>query len=143
MRSFGKKEGNREYKDRPGSYGILVNQDEQICIIRAFSGFTLPGGGAAPHEDPIDTLHREVIEETGFKIRILKEIGVAEQFLHAVEEGYFRKICHYFLCSHDGLISSESEVDHEVLWYSQSESLHKIEKESSHGWALRIGIDML
>ncbi len=143
MRSFGNKEGNRKYKDRLGSYGVLVNQDNHICIIRAFSGFTLPGGGAKPHEDPIDALHREVIEETGFKIRILREIGVAEQFLHAAGEGYFRKICHYFLCSHEDLVTSESEVDHEVLWCSQSESLHKIGEESSHGWALRAGIDML
>lgn len=40
------------------------------------SGWTLPGGGIEPGEDPKVTAKREVLEETGLEARIGKLVGV-------------------------------------------------------------------
>lgn len=39
-------------------------------------GWTLPGGGIEPGEDPKDTARREVYEETGLEAKIGKLVGV-------------------------------------------------------------------
>ncbi|MCB0655684.1 MAG: hypothetical protein KDC57_06075, partial [Saprospiraceae bacterium] len=57
-------------------------------------------------------------------------------FLYAEGEGYFRKICCYFLCSFIDLANVKSEIDHEVLWCNEDEVFAKINFTGAHKWAL-------
>jgi 8-oxo-dGTP diphosphatase len=60
---------------RPGAYAVCV-RDGAVLLARGFDPgdgrffWSLPGGGLAHGEDPVDGAIREVAEETGYDIRI-------------------------------------------------------------------------
>lgn len=56
-------------KTHVGAYGILI-RNEKIALIKKARGgykdkYDLPGGGIEHNETPIETLHREIMEEIG------------------------------------------------------------------------------
>ena len=60
----------RRYRRRPGAYAILPCKSG---ILATYQGglnqeYQLPGGGVDPGESPLQALHREVFEETGWCI---------------------------------------------------------------------------
>ncbi len=59
-------------------YGILFTQDrKQILLVkrRDLPVWVLPGGGLDEGEDPKEGAIREVEEETGLKVEIVKQIA--------------------------------------------------------------------
>ena len=55
-----------------GSYGVII-QDGKIALIKKARGgykglYDLPGGGIEHDETPVETLHRELMEEIGVSI---------------------------------------------------------------------------
>lgn len=56
-----------------GVYALIKNSDKILFIKKARGPYTgqwdLPGGGLDFGETPLDGLHREVLEETGLKIK--------------------------------------------------------------------------
>lgn len=64
---------------RVAAYGVIV-RDERILLAhwndRGRSGWTLPGGGVEPHEDPYDAVIREIDEETGYRAEVTQLLGV-------------------------------------------------------------------
>ncbi len=70
------------YVHHPGSVAILPFVDaEHICLIRSRRltvGKTLieiPAGTREPNESPIETAHRELIEETGYRAARLEQMA--------------------------------------------------------------------
>ena len=61
---------DRRYQIRRGVYAILPYGDALLLTHQAEPEpeFQLPGGGIDSGEHPITALHREVMEETGWKI---------------------------------------------------------------------------
>ena len=45
----------------------------------------LPGGGTDKNESPLHSLYREVLEETGWGIRVIKKQGVFQRFTYMPE----------------------------------------------------------
>ena len=60
----------KKYIHRPGVYAILPLADGILTTFQAgiHNEYQLPGGGVDPGEQPIQALHREVLEETGWRI---------------------------------------------------------------------------
>ena len=64
---------------RVAAYGVIV-EDDRILLAHwsqnGHSGWTLPGGGIDPGEDPADAARREILEETGHRARLDGLLGV-------------------------------------------------------------------
>ncbi|MFN4129613.1 MAG: NUDIX domain-containing protein, partial [Paracoccaceae bacterium] len=73
MRRFGEPvKPGQKYRPRPGVYAVLIDGAHVLTTHQAdpVPEYQLPGGGIDPGEHPVAALHREVLEETGWKIAI-------------------------------------------------------------------------
>lgn len=86
----------QKYTPRPGVYGIITHQNN--VLLTAQSGeWQLPGGGVDQGEHPIHALHREVIEETGWKIAKPVKLGTFKRYCFMPEYNMWaEKICHIY-----------------------------------------------
>ncbi|MDI6411859.1 NUDIX hydrolase [Streptomyces albus] len=74
---------------RLAAYGVCV-EDGRVLLGRHVSSdgrstWTLPGGGVEHAEDPIDTVVREVAEETGYDAVVERLLGVDSRVIPAAE----------------------------------------------------------
>ena len=104
MRLFGEKVDHKvKYQRRVGAYGIIVHNNELLLTEQITSEnnieVQLPGGGSNKGESLIQTLYREVLEETGWGIKVLKKNGVFQRFTYMPEyKIWAHKICHVYKC---------------------------------------------
>lgn len=139
---FGKKITGINYTDRPGAYAVIFDERNQIAVMKTPRGYFLPGGGT-DGEDPALALIREIREETGMGVRILKEIGIASQFIYTVgnAEGLY-KIGTFFTAALTGKVSEPSESDHDLLWLPVNKA-HDILTHDFQKWALMKSLQKL
>lgn len=76
---------------------ILVNR----CVSRFGEYYSLPGGGQLDGEILTETVHREVLEETGYSVTPLRMAGIYERVSEGRDEGLCHKIYFIFLCRLD------------------------------------------
>ncbi|MEO0359351.1 MAG: NUDIX hydrolase, partial [Pseudomonadota bacterium] len=87
------------YRRRPGAYAILARGSEVLVTYQGgiHHEFQLPGGGIDPGEGPIQALHREVLEETGWHISKPKFWRRFRRFGYMPEyDLWAEKICHIY-----------------------------------------------
>lgn len=67
---------------RLGARGIVLREDGKIAIFNKSNKneYKLPGGGIEENEGPEEAFKREVLEETGCKVEIIKELGTTEEY---------------------------------------------------------------
>ena len=65
-----------------GAVGVIFNERGQLLLLehvyRPRYLWGLPGGYVARHEDPADTLVRELLEETGMQIQVVAPLAVEQ-----------------------------------------------------------------
>jgi 8-oxo-dGTP diphosphatase len=88
------------YRQRTGVYAIL-HRDGQILLTHQEAPvpeFQLPGGGIDPGESPVAALHREAVEETGWRIGRMTRLGAFRRFTYMPEyDLWAEKICHVYI----------------------------------------------
>lgn len=102
MKTFGKKEASLVYTPRVGAYAIIQNSENLFLVVESLAKeLYLVGGGIEGEEAPVDALHRETLEETGYTIQIGQYLGSAEK--HFVSAKYptlsQHNIGHFYCCS--------------------------------------------
>ena len=84
------------YRLRPGAYAVLPLGDRVLLTWQEAPHFEwqLPGGGIDPGEHPVPALHREVMEETGWRIGPPRRLGAFRRFVWMPDYGInAEKLC--------------------------------------------------
>lgn len=117
----------RQYTRRPGVYAILRQGDHILATHQAapIPEFQLPGGGIDRGEHPIPALHREVLEETGWKIAVTRRLGAFRRFTYMPEyDLWAEKVCEVYLARPVRRLGPPSEAGHTAIWLPVTEALH-------------------
>ena len=116
----------QRYKMRPGVYAILP-RDEKLLL--TYQGdphfeFQLPGGGIDPGESPLTALHREVFEETGWRIAAPRKLGTFRRFVFMPEyDLWAEKLCHIYLARPVRSHGPPREEGHIPVWMAPTEAI--------------------
>ncbi|SPF79353.1 NUDIX hydrolase [Pseudoprimorskyibacter insulae] len=100
------------YAILPGAAGLLVTHQQEPT-----PEFQLPGGGIDPGEHPIAALHREVFEETGWRIAAPRRIGAFRRFTYMPEyDRWAEKLCTIYIADPVRPHGPPTEPGHTALW---------------------------
>lgn len=116
----------QRYRLRPGAYAILPAGGQVLLTHQAepVPEFQLPGGGIDPGESPLAALHREVFEETGWRIARARRLGAFRRFAYMPDYGIWaEKLCHIYLAQPVRAVAPPSEPGHQAVWADAREAV--------------------
>ncbi len=96
------------------SRGILLNDKNEVALnkLHGFDNFgsrdyyETPGGGKSPKESIKNACLREMLEETGYEVEIIKELGLVEDYYNLIHR---KNKNYYFLCKTKTFIGKSLE----------------------------------
>jgi len=117
------------YRPRPGVYAIIDAGDAILATFQEepWPELQLPGGGIDPGEQPIAALHREVMEETGYRIHGLRRLGMFHRFTYMPDyDLHAQKLCHIYAARLGNRVSDPTEPGHTAVFLPWSEAADRI-----------------
>ena len=130
MKYVGNKEENIEYRKRPGAYAIIINKDDdKIGIVATGGRYFYLGGGIEKGETKIEALKRELLEESGYTIKNIKEFEEVGSYIFAEDKGYLEVVASVYIAEFDKKVTEPIEKDHTVLWVKPEEYVSKMFRE--------------
>lgn len=139
-------EAGQRYGRRPGVYALLPRGKKLLVTFQSQPEpeFQLPGGGVDPGEHPIAALHREVMEETGWRIAFIRRLGAFRRFAYMPEyDRHAEKICHVMLARPVYRVSPPSEPHHSAHWIDLADAPALLGNEGDAGFAARLAAERL
>lgn len=105
--------------------GVVINKDKKILIIKTkdLKGntvYTFPKGNIKKGEEPKISALREVLEETGFECKLIKEIK-KHQYFYKRNNKLIKKTVYWFLMEPIKKIKEHDQEVLDVLWVTQEE----------------------
>jgi 8-oxo-dGTP diphosphatase len=132
IRRFGPPvQAGQSYRRRPGAYAILWDGQASLAkaeLLVTHQGgdedeFQLPGGGIDEGESPVQALHREVMEETGWAIATPRHFLSYRRFVFMPDyDIWAEKICHIFTARPVLRRGPPTEPDHSEVWMSPQDA---------------------
>ncbi|MCY4179886.1 MAG: NUDIX hydrolase [Litoreibacter sp.] len=122
-------DASQRYVLRPGAYAILWDGHALLTTFQEEpeAEFQLPGGGIDPGESPLQALHREVWEETGWTIADPRRLGAFRRFAYMPEyDKWAEKLCTIYLARPVLRKSEPSEPGHSAVWMEPSDAALKL-----------------
>ena len=119
----------QQYTLRAGVYAILPNAGQLLLTYQAAPHyeFQLPGGGIDVGESPLQALHREVFEETGWSIAKPRRLGAFRKFVWMPDyDMHAEKLCHIYTAMPVRRHGPPSEVSHEAVWMYPSDAIQEL-----------------
>jgi 8-oxo-dGTP diphosphatase len=117
------------YTPRPGVYAIIDAGDAILATFQEepWPELQLPGGGIDAGEQPIAALHREVMEETGYRIHGLRRLGMFHRFTYMPDyDLHAQKLCHIYAARLGSRVSDPTEPGHTAVFLPWSEAADRI-----------------
>ena len=109
----------KRYRRRPGAYAILPRNGQVLLTWQGgiHNELQLPGGGIDPGEGAIAALHREVFEETGWRIANPVRLGTFRRFAYMPEyDMWAEKVAHIFVARPVTRLGPPVEAEHTAIW---------------------------
>lgn len=130
IRRFGDTpERGRNYVRRAGAFAILPLDGHLLLTHQEAPEpeIQLPGGGIDPGESAVAALHREVFEETGWRISNPRRFGVFRRFVYMPEyDLWAEKICTIFVARPTLCLGPPSETGHSALWQTPGDAAQSV-----------------
>ena len=138
MRRFGTPPTpGRPYRDRPGVYSVILSGGDMLLAEQG-GDLLLPGGGIEPGESVLAALHREVWEETGWRVAPVRRLGAYRRYTWLYEEKYWcRKTAHIYLCQAVRRLSPPVEPDHTPVWMPAQLAISRLAQDGERVFAAR------
>ena len=108
----------RTYRDRPGAYGVIREGGDLLVTEQAAPQAGVPAAGRRnrPGGRGDRALHRECLEETGWRIQALRRLGAFQRFAFMPEyDIWARKVCHVYLARAVLRVGAPAEPGHRAL----------------------------
>lgn len=116
MRRIGEPWTQREWRSRRGAYAVIAGPRGLLLVDQA-GELQLPGGGIDPGESPLRALHREVREETGWRIAAPRRLGAFQRFTWMPEYGIWaHKVQSVYLARAVRPLGPPLEPGHIPVW---------------------------
>jgi len=118
-------EPGRRYRRRPGAYAVLMRGGRVLLTHQQepWPEFQLPGGGIDPGEHPVPALHREVREETGWSMQLIRRLGAFRRFTYMPEyDLWAEKLCTIYLARPILRLGPPTEPGHSAVWVRPDEA---------------------
>ena len=122
-------------KNKYRSSRAIIQRNDQLLLLysKRLDYYMLPGGRIEKNETPDDCVVREVLEETGMNVSIIKETVIIKEYY---EDSSWES--HFFLCQYDdGFVSErhlteeEHYLDIEMKWLPLLDALSLLDTYDS------------
>lgn len=125
---IGKKIENRQYYKRPGAYVIIESdKDNKIAIVsNNVDVYFFLGGGIEKNETVIESLKREVIEESGYSLKDIKLFDKVSSYCHSDTNGYMDIDATIYIAKFEEKVADPIEKDHKLIWVDPNEYKDKL-----------------
>ena len=109
--------------------GVVIFRGKILVLYKnyknRYEGWVLPKGTVEPGEEPQDTAVREVLEESGASVKIVKYIGDTQYTFNTVSDT-IKKTVNWYLCAADSFYSKpqREEFFEDSGYYKYHEAFH-------------------
>jgi len=131
----------QRYKHRAGVYAILPLDGKLLLTYQGDPHFEiqLPGGGIDPGEHPLNALHREVFEETGWRIAQPRKLGTFRRFTFMPEyDLWAEKLCHIYLARPIRPHGPPTEPGHMAIWLEPQDAVSGLYNDGDADFVARL-----
>ena len=132
---FGAPDPRVRYSERRAAY-VVVIRNAKVAMVSSGQKHFLPGGGSMPGEGPEETVVREVHEELGRRVRLIRSLGEATQYFYSNDDDRHYKMLATFFAGEFTDDVSDGSGEHQLDWLSVTETDRACFHEC-HAWAVR------
>ena len=130
----------QKYRQRTGAYAVLWRAGQVLLTHQSepLPEYQLPGGGVDAGESSLAALHREVFEETGWRIGNVQRMGAFRRFTYMPEyDLWAEKLCLIYLARPIRRLGPPSEPGHSAQWLSPEQALALLGNEGDAAFLWR------
>ena len=128
----------QRYRLRVGVYAILERGGDLLLTCKEDdpSDIQLPGGGVDPGESTLQALHREVFEETGWRIAAPRRLGAFRRFVFMPDyDMWGEKLCHLYAARPVRPHGAPTEAGHRALWMPMRDAAPRLGNAGDRAFA--------